>query len=37
MRENRARAITQGIKYVGERGVCLEEGPMLEEEEEEKN
>jgi len=33
VREKRARAITQGIKYVGERGVCVEEGPMLEEEE----
>lgn len=32
MREKRERARTQGSKYEGERGVCLERSTMLQEE-----
>jgi hypothetical protein len=32
VREKKERAITQGKRYVGVRGVCLEESPIVEEE-----
>lgn len=31
MREKKDRAMTQGKRYVGVRGVCLEECPIVEE------